>query len=80
MRERSVVYWTEKINTPLLIMFGSADWRANPRTQALALAQKLQDLGKTYELIIYAGDDHGISLNRADSDRRIIEWFKKHTK
>jgi methionine aminopeptidase len=48
--------------------------------QALALAQKLQSFGKTYELIVYAGDDHGVSLNRADAERRIIEWFKKHLK
>lgn len=80
MRERSAVYWPEKINVPLLILQGGADWRVNTKTNALALAQKLQDLGKTYELIIYAGDDHGLSFNVADSDRRIIGWFKRHLK
>jgi dipeptidyl aminopeptidase/acylaminoacyl peptidase len=45
-----------------------------------SLAQKLQELGKTYELIIYAGDDHGLSFNAADSDRHIIGWFKRHLK
>jgi dipeptidyl aminopeptidase/acylaminoacyl peptidase len=79
-RERSAVYWPERINVPLLILHGGADWRVNAKTNALALAQKLQELGKTYELIIYAGDDHGLSLNAADSDRRIIGWFKRHMK
>jgi dipeptidyl aminopeptidase/acylaminoacyl peptidase len=80
MRERSAVYWPERINVPLLILHGGADWRVNPKTNALALAQKLQGLGKIYELIIYAGDNHGLSFNAADSDRRIIGWFKRHMK
>lgn len=80
MRVRSAVYWPEKINVPLLLLHGTADWRADARTQALALAERLQELRKPYELIIYAGDDHGASLNREDADRRIVEWFKRHMK
>lgn len=78
MRERSAVYWPEKINVPLLILQGGADWRVNPKTNALTLAQKLHDAGKTYELIVYASDDHSISFNTADRDTRIISWFRKH--
>lgn len=78
MRERSAVYWAEKINVPVLIIHGSADWRADTSSQALPLAQKLQELGKTYELIIYAKDDHGVSWNRADSEKRIVQWFKRN--
>src|SRR5262249_39402 len=78
MRERSAVYWPEQINVPVLILHGGADWRADPMSQALDLAKKLQELGKKYELVIYAADDHGLSLNRPDSDRRIVGWFKKH--
>lgn len=80
MRERSAVYWPEKIDVPLLILQGGADWRVDPGTNALALAQKLQGLGKTYELIIYAGDDHGLSFNSADGDKRTIAWFKRYMK
>ena len=79
LRERSALYWTDKINTPVLMLHGTADWRVNAG-EALDLAQKLQDNGKTYELIIYANDGHGVPLNRADADRRIIEWFKMHMK
>jgi dipeptidyl aminopeptidase/acylaminoacyl peptidase len=80
MRERSAVYWPEKITAPLLILQGGADWRVNTKTNALALAQKLHDAGKTYELIVYAGDDHGLSANARDVERRIIDWFKRHLK
>jgi dipeptidyl aminopeptidase/acylaminoacyl peptidase len=80
LRDRSAVYWPTAINVPLLVLQGGADWRVDPRTNALALAQKLQEAGKTYELTVYAGDDHGLSLNGADADRRVIAWFKRYVK
>lgn len=77
MRERSAVYWPERINVPLLLMHGASDQQVSA-TRTLELAQKLQTLGKPYELIVYAGDDHGISRNRTDRDRRVLAWFKRH--
>jgi dipeptidyl aminopeptidase/acylaminoacyl peptidase len=78
LRERSAVDWPERINAPLLILHGTADWRTNPKDQALALAEKLQRLGKTYELVMYAGDSHGLPFHWRDRDRRIVEWFKRY--
>jgi len=43
-----------------------------------ALAQKLGALGRTYELHVYADDDHGIFRNSVDGDRRVIAWFKRY--
>jgi dipeptidyl aminopeptidase/acylaminoacyl peptidase len=80
LRERSAVAWPEQMTVPVLILHGGADWRADPLSQALAFAQKMQKLGKTYELILYAADDHGVSLNRADSERRIVAWFRRYMK
>src|SRR4029434_3790929 len=62
LRERSAVYWAEQINVPVCLLHGGADCRAEPRSQAQAFANRLQELGKTYELIIYPDDDHGLSL------------------
>ncbi len=77
MRERSAIYWADRINVPVLILHGAADWRADAG-QALGIAQKLHEKHKTYELIVYAGDNHGLLMHRADSDKRIIDWFKEH--
>jgi dipeptidyl aminopeptidase/acylaminoacyl peptidase len=77
LRDRSALYWPELITVPTLILQGTADWRASPM-ETLAFAEKLQQAGKTYELIMYAGDDHGLSVNRVDSSRRILEWFRRH--
>jgi len=79
LRERSSIFWSERINVPVLIMHGGADPRVAP-SEALFLAQKLQEQGKTYELVVYAGDDHAISMNKTDSNRRIVEWFRKYMK
>ena len=77
LRERSALHWQEKIDTPVLILQGTGDWRVSPM-EALQFAQKLQAAGKAYELVMYANDDHGLTVNRTDSNRRIVEWFKKH--
>jgi dipeptidyl aminopeptidase/acylaminoacyl peptidase len=77
MRDRSPMYWPEQVNVPLLIMHGGGDWRASPE-ETLTFAQKLQALGKTYELVIYADDDHGITGHVVDRNRRVVEWFRRY--
>jgi dipeptidyl aminopeptidase/acylaminoacyl peptidase len=76
INSRSALNWAEQLDVPLLIMHGGADWSVNP-SQSLAIAQKLQGLGKTYELIIYAGDGHLLTVNQEDRDRRAVAWFRK---
>lgn len=80
MQDRSVLYFAERIHVPVLILQGEADWRANPDTQAKALAERLRTLNKPHELHIFADDDHPISIHRAERERRIIEWFRKYMK
>lgn len=77
MRERSAVEWPERLGAPLLLLHGAADAQVSA-ARTLELAQRLQALGRPYELIIYAGDDHGLSRNRVDRDRRVLDWFKRH--
>jgi dipeptidyl aminopeptidase/acylaminoacyl peptidase len=74
---RSAVAWPEAIQVPLLIMHGGDD-RDVPPAQALALAAKLQALGRTYELIIRAGANHVLTQWRNERDAHAIEWFRRH--
>ena len=78
LRERSAVAWAEQINVPVFILHGGADWRVDPLSQALEFAKRLQERGKTDELLLYAADDHGLSLHRAESNRRIVAWFRRY--
>lgn len=74
---RSAIDWAEKLDTPILIMHGSAD-KDVPPSQSLALAQRLQALGKEYELIVRAGSNHILSDWRAGRDANAIAWFRRH--
>lgn len=73
---RSAMKWTEKLNAPLLIMHGGADPTVDP-AQSLNLAQRLQKLGKVYELLIYAQDTHTLPNNKLDRDKRAVAWFRR---
>jgi dipeptidyl aminopeptidase/acylaminoacyl peptidase len=76
---RSAIRWSERLETPVLIMQGGADRSVDP-AQSLALAQELQKRGREYELVIYAGDNHVLARNHEDRDARTIRWFRQHLK
>ncbi|HWT02065.1 MAG TPA: prolyl oligopeptidase family serine peptidase [Pyrinomonadaceae bacterium] len=75
LKNRSAILWVDKIEVPLLIMHGGAD-PGTPPTHAINLAQKLEEQGKTYELVVYARDNHGVFRNAEDRLRRTVDWFK----
>ena len=76
-RERSALEWPEKINTPVLMLHGTADWRV-PTTDSLRLAFKLQQLHKTYALEIFANDVHGLPLHNDEAHEKIVHWFRQY--
>jgi dipeptidyl aminopeptidase/acylaminoacyl peptidase len=76
---RSAQRWTSEIHTPVLILHGTADWRVSP-LESLAMAGKLQAAGREYGLVMYPGDDHGLTANREDALRRSVQWFAAHAK
>jgi dipeptidyl aminopeptidase/acylaminoacyl peptidase len=78
-RERSALQWPEKINTPLLLLHGTADWRV-PTTDTLQLALKLQQLHKTYAVEIFSGDVHGLPLHNDEAHLRVVSWFRQYMK
>jgi dipeptidyl aminopeptidase/acylaminoacyl peptidase len=77
VRRRSALQWPDQFATPILIMHGGADSDVPP-AQALALAMRLQELGKPYELIIRAGAHHVLTEWRTERDAHAIDWFRRH--
>ncbi len=77
LRTRSATAWLERLQVPLLILHGGADWRVWPG-EALAVGTGLQRLGRPFELTIYAGDDHPMTRNLPDVRRRLRAWFAGH--
>jgi dipeptidyl aminopeptidase/acylaminoacyl peptidase len=79
-KRRSAVEWVDKLNTPLLIMDGGSDPQVKPE-HGMYLAEKMQALGKKYQLVILEGGNHILSGRSMDErDRQIIAWFKKYLK
>lgn len=74
---RSPVEWPAELRKPVLILHSRTDPRVSAG-HALALAEKLQEAGAEYELVVYGRDGHGLARNRADRNRRIVEWFRAH--
>ena len=75
-RARSAVYWADQINVPVLILHSRTD-RMVPVTQALRMAEALQEKGKVYALRVYERDGHALPLNREDRNRLIVDWFNR---
>jgi dipeptidyl aminopeptidase/acylaminoacyl peptidase len=74
---RSALRWAEQLSVPVLIMHGGADRDVAP-SQSIALAAKLQALGKPYELMIRAGANHILADWRGARDAYAVEWFRRH--
>lgn len=77
LKARSVTEWPAAIDTPLLLLHGGQDWRVSP-SQSLALAARLQELGRPYELVIYAGEDHPLSRRWPEARARLRAFFREH--
>jgi len=73
---RSAIRWPEKIRKPILIMHGGED-ELSPR-QSLKMAEALTRLKRTYSLVIFANDNHGLHQNRHQRDQLAIDWFDQH--
>ena len=76
-RARSAVAWADQLNVPLLILHSRTDSRV-PVSHALAIAEKLTESKKEYELVIYGDDGHSLPKNRSDANEHIIRWFRAH--
>ena len=78
-RARSAVFWAGQINVPVLILHSRTD-RMVPATQALRMAEALEETAKIYALRIYERDGHPLPQNRDDRDRMIVDWFNRFGK
>ncbi|HUF05525.1 MAG TPA: prolyl oligopeptidase family serine peptidase [Aridibacter sp.] len=76
IKRRSAISWPEKLNIPLLLMHGSNDESVAP-SQTLRLASKLSKGELEFGVIVFPGGDHTISNQRAERDRRAVEFFRR---
>lgn len=81
LKKRSAIYWVDQFSktTPVLLMHGGSDWRVKPN-QSLTLALEFERYRIPYRLIVYEGDDHGISKHKKESNTEAMAWFARFLK
>jgi dipeptidyl aminopeptidase/acylaminoacyl peptidase len=79
LKERSVIYWLDKMDPelPVLLLHGDADKNVAVEN-ATMLAEKLREKGQPYKLVVYPGGDHGLLKYRRQANDEILAWFKLH--
>lgn len=75
---RSAICWPERITRPVLILGATGDWRVSAAEQ-IALAERLQALGRPVALHMVEGGSHiWLDQDQAGTDATILTWFNLH--
>ena len=77
----SPLHHIEKMETPLLMMFGTNDG-AVEYNQGVEFYNAARRLGKQMVMLSYDGENHGLARepNQLDYQRRIMQWFAHYLK
>jgi dipeptidyl aminopeptidase/acylaminoacyl peptidase len=76
LERRSAAQWAGEIKVPTIIFHGTDDWRVDPQ-DALDVARGLGKAGTPYELHMYHGDTHAMTLDERDMITRTLAFFDR---
>lgn len=79
LSKRSVIKWIEKINSPLLLIHGDADWRVNIKHSQM-LHKALLDKGHPVSFKIFKGANHSLKGYEKQEMEVLHSWFSKYLK
>jgi dipeptidyl aminopeptidase/acylaminoacyl peptidase len=74
----SPIEFIKKVKTPTLVLVGEHDGEC-PAPQSREFWFALRTLGVKTQLVVYAGEGHGLARpeNRRDEARRTVAWFNE---
>ncbi|MEM7645726.1 MAG: prolyl oligopeptidase family serine peptidase [Pseudomonadota bacterium] len=76
LKERSVVFWPEKINTPTLMLVGAAD-TSTPAAEVKKLSAALSKRGVENKTVIYPKTTHCMNGAPTSYVDEVSRWFDK---
>jgi len=77
--QHAAVFQADKVTTPLLLLHGLADGNVTTG-ESVQLFTELSVLDKPVEMVLFPGEDHGISgswENRVAHRTMMLEWFDR---
>ncbi|WP_188848616.1 S9 family peptidase [Sulfodiicoccus acidiphilus] len=79
LRDRSPIFFVDRIRVPLLLLAGENDPRC-PAEETMQVVRKLEELGRRVEYKVYKGEGHGFSKkeNYVDSVKRVVEFLDEN--
>ncbi len=77
LKARSVNFWPEKINVPVLMLHGDADDRVDV-SESRNLYAQLHALGKPVKYVEFPGGNHGLSAHQAQVVDETVRWFEQY--
>ena len=77
--ERSPITYVENVRVPLLVIQGATDPRV-VKGESDQMVERLRELGRDVEYVVYDDEGHGFTKRRNMSDafRRSAEWLERH--
>lgn len=81
LRDRSPIFFIDRIKAPLLILAGENDPRC-PAEETLQVVRELEKLGRQVKYKIYKNEGHGFQRieNYVDSIKEVVEFIKTNCK
>lgn len=76
VERRSALRWANRLETPVLIMHGSAD-EDIPIEQSRRMAAELTRLGKTHRFLVFDGQQQRIGGRGTERDGATVDWFRR---
>ena len=79
---RSAVRWADKLpkTVPILLLHGTADWRAPVKTNAINMAAALFDAKVPFRMVIFEGAQHGVVEFRDEARRIMRDWLDAYVR
>jgi len=79
LAKRSVLTWVDELspNVPILLLHGTSDKRVGVNN-SIELADALSKNNIPHKLVVYQGDNHGLSMNKEKVNDELVSWFRKY--